>query len=160
LRRVVDDRRHVLSQCRSAVQVWGQDLPEPPLGGFQSATQREALVREAREESTAYGQLRRVMDLWATLWAWPLSERRTLPTRHAWWAAVEEALGLEPAPLPAGQLELAPISSRPTKSAAPAPAKQRDLWDVVRQTAARLRPLRLGAGGARGVPAKRAGSIW
>jgi hypothetical protein len=140
LRRVVDDRRHVLSQCRSAVQVWGQDLPEPPLGGFQSATQREALVRKAREESTAYGQLRRVMDLWATLWAWPLSELDALPTRHAWWAAVEEALGLEPAPLPAGQLELAPIVET-DEEPAPAPAKQRDLWDVVRQTAARLRPL-------------------
>ncbi|MBK6514306.1 MAG: hypothetical protein IPG04_09330 [Polyangiaceae bacterium] len=85
-----------------------------------------------------------MMDLLGTLWAWPLTELNALPTRHAWWAAVEEALGLEPAPLPAGQLELAPIVET-DEEPAPAPAKQRTLWDVVRQTAARLRPLSPGS---------------
>jgi hypothetical protein len=67
-------------------------------------------------------------------------ERDALPTRHAWWAAVEEVLGLEPAPRLPASSSLAPIVET-DEEPAPAPAKQRDLWDVVRQTAARLRPL-------------------
>ncbi len=141
-RKVVEDRRQVLKQVVPNVEVWGQGPPMPPLGGFRSATQREAVVLASRGENTAYGQLRRIMDLWATLWAWPLTEVEAMPSRHAWWSAVEETLGLEPAVLPEGQLELAPVVEREDEEEADESAKaRRGLWEVMKETAARLRPL-------------------
>lgn len=156
-RKVVEDRRQVLKQVVPNVEVWGQGPPMPPLGGFRSATQREAVVLASRGENTAYGQLRRIMDLWATLWAWPLTEVDAMPSRHAWWSAVEETLGLEPVALPEGQLDLPPISDfvdleelgaadsppRPPSrgEGGDAPVPRRGLWEVMKETAARLRPL-------------------
>ncbi len=102
LRGAVSDRRQLLERSQPNVEVWGQGPAVGPLGGFLSATQREALVLSARSESTAYGQLRSVMDLWATLWVWPLTDAETMPARHAWWSAVETRLGLEPAALAQG----------------------------------------------------------
>lgn len=136
VRRLVEDRQRVLERCRSRVEVWGQGPVLPPVGGFLSVAEQDALREAARAEGTAYGQLRRVMDLWAALWAFPLEDAAKLPSRGAWWAAVEEVLGLPPGdltprpPLPFGEGE----------SEAEAEG-ERDLWAVVRETVARLRPL-------------------
>jgi hypothetical protein len=136
VRRLVEDRQRVLERCRSRVEVWGQGPVLPPVGGFLSVAEQDALREAARAEGTAYGQLRQVMDLWAALWAFPLEDAAKLPSRGVWWAAVEEVLGLPPGdltprpPLPFGEGE----------SEAEAEG-ERDLWAVVRETVARLRPL-------------------
>jgi hypothetical protein len=96
LRRAIDDRRNVLERSRSSVEVWGQGPPLAPIGGFLGVAQREKLVASARAEESAYGQLRRIMDLWACLWAWPLSDAKLMPSRKEWAAAVEKVLGAEP----------------------------------------------------------------
>jgi len=139
LRGAVSDRRQLLERSRPNVEVWGQGPALGPLGGFLSATAREALLLSARGESTAYGQLKSVMDLWASLWVWPLADVGVMPSRHAWWSAVEARLGLEPQALAQGQLELAPVVDADDPDE-PEVAK-RDLWVVAKETAARLRPL-------------------
>jgi hypothetical protein len=149
LRKAVDDRVQVLEKCRSRLAPWGQPEPQWPLGGWLSVAQREALVASARDPKTAYGQLRRVMDLWVCLWAWPLAESALLPDRKTWIAAVEGVLGLEPAAL-AGQEELekaqldllldAPADASVTPRPSEAASLRADLWPVVERTRARLRP--------------------
>ena len=149
LRKAVDDRLQVLDKSRSRLAPWGQPEPQRPLGGWLSVAQREALVASARDPKTAYGQLRRVMDLWVCLWAWPLAESALLPDRKTWIAAVEGVLGLEPAAL-AGQEELEKAQldllldapAEPTEAPRPsdASALRAGLWPVVEKTRARLRP--------------------
>jgi hypothetical protein len=146
LRKAVDDRLQVLDKTRSRLAPWGQPEPQWPLGGWLSVAQREALVASARDPKTAYGQLRRVMDLWVCLWAWPLQGSANLPDRKAWIAAIEEVLGLEPAAL-AGQEELEKAQLDLLLDASEAPARPSDasalrpgLWPVVEKTRARLRP--------------------
>lgn len=145
LRRAIDDRTQVLDRARTQVAPWGQDPPAPPLGGWLSVAQREKLVASARAEDSAYGQLRRLMELWACLWAWPLSDVALLPDRKAWLAAVEGVLGLEPSGVAGhAQLELAGAitgAGEGESDEADEAAKPGSLWDVVKATSARLRPL-------------------
>jgi len=142
LRRVIDDRTQVLERSRSQVSVWGQAPPMPPLGGWLSVGQREKLVASARAVESAYGQLRQLMDLWATLWAWPLSDVALLPDRRTWLATAESVLGLEPSGV-AGEAQLRlsepAVGEGDTDDALEEVAA--GLWGVVRATCGRIRPL-------------------
>ncbi len=139
LRRVIDDRRQLVDRVRSPIAVWGQEPPVPPVGGFLNAEERDALVQKARAEDTAYGQLRRVTDLWAALWAWPLESASALPSRSQWWAEVEKVLGVEPqTAVQPGQVALPLLGPERDDEE---PAKPADLWALVASTCARLRPL-------------------
>ncbi|MBK7823503.1 MAG: N-6 DNA methylase [Tessaracoccus sp.] len=150
LRRSVQDRRDVLARSRSRVEVWGQDVPEMPPTGWLSVAQREKLVASARAESSAHGQLRRVMDLWACLWAWPLTDVGLMPDRKAWVAAVENVLGMEPSGV-AEEAQLAfPEAALEGSGDGEAEGRVGDggsgkkvetLWDAVARIAGRLRPL-------------------
>ncbi|MEZ4444946.1 MAG: N-6 DNA methylase [Polyangiaceae bacterium] len=146
LKQAIDDRTAVLERARSPVEVWQQGAPIPPLGGWLNVAQRDQLVASSRTETSAYGQLRRITDLWACLWAWPLEDAALLPDRRRWIAAVEEVLGLDPSPLAGeGQLALVAQGSLPPEDDDEGDAKDgaehRDLWAVVAATRARLRPL-------------------
>ncbi len=133
----VDERLRVLERCRTQIEVWGQGLAEPPVGGFLNVRDREALAAEIRREDGPCGELQKVVQLWACLWAWPLQDAQLLPDRRAWLAAVAEVLGAEPRPLDAAQTRMAGlIDDEPV-------VEQRGnaLWGVVRATAAKMRPL-------------------
>lgn len=142
-RRAFADRQSVLERSRSSVEVWGQGPPAPSVGGWLGVAQREKLAASARAEGSAYGQLRRIMDLWACLWAWPLQEAKHLPDRNAWLNAIEAVLGASPSEL--AKDEQLRLSAWPPKEDELAPAdddaKAVGLWDVVAATRARLRPL-------------------
>lgn len=146
LHKSIDDRLQVLEKTRSRLAPWGQPEPQSPLGGWLSVAQREALVASARDPKTAYGQLRRVMDLWVCLWAWPLEECALLPDRKAWIAAIEEVLGLDPAPLAGdeelekAQLDLLLDAPEPSARPSDASALRPGLWPAVEKVRARLRP--------------------
>ncbi len=161
LRRVIDDRRGVLERSRNEVHVWGQDAPVAPLGGWLSVGQKEKLVASARVPGSAYGQLRRLMDLWASLWAWPLLDTGLLPDRKTWLGAAEGVLGMEPSGVAEdAQLTLGDALGevhhggtearradeqegveRGEKEETPSRGRAETLWDVVKATCARLRPL-------------------
>jgi hypothetical protein len=144
LKRWVQERLDVLERSRSRVAVWGQEVPQPPLGGWLSVAQREKLVASARETKTAYGQLRRVMDLWVCLWAWPLTDAGILPGRKEWIGAVETVLGLEPSALAdeeelkAAQLDMFSDAPEPARlSEAP---QATNIWPFVEKLRTKLRP--------------------
>lgn len=144
MRRAVADRQEVLERSRSSVEVWGQDPPSMPLGGWLGVAQRDKLVASARAEGSAYGQLRRVMDLWACLWAWPLSDAALMPSRKDWLAAVESVLGVEPSGVARDeQLSLSAWPPLGDDFLASSENEQSvsGTWDVVGRTRERLRPL-------------------
>jgi hypothetical protein len=139
LRSAIENRRDVLERVRTRVDVWGQDPPLPPMGGWLGVGEREMLVASARADGTAYGQLRRIMALWSTLWVWPLSETSLLPDREAWLSAVEGVLGLEPSDVASdAQLTLEGLSNVSDDGAS---GSSVTLWDVVNTASASLRPL-------------------
>lgn len=155
LRLAIQNRRDALERSCNPIHVWGQDVPFTPITGWLSVAKREKLIASARAESSAYGQLRRIMDLWACLWAWPLTDVADLPDRATWLAAIESVLGLEPSELAAeAELEAeAVVVSEPqtayerSSGAVPRPrsgstigAPDR-LWRTVTAIQARLRPL-------------------
>jgi N-6 DNA Methylase len=151
LRRVVSDRGEVLERSRGVVAVWGQWQPAArPSGGLLAVAQREKLLASARAEGSAYGQVRRVMDLWAALWVWPLADAAALPERRSWIAAVEAVLGVEPSGV-AGDAQLALLIEAAGKARTgtgevellgeASGAGVGDLWGSVKRACAAVRPL-------------------
>jgi hypothetical protein len=142
VRQSVSDRQRVLERCRNPLQVWGQEPPTVPLGGWLSATQKEALLAGLHGEQTAYGQLQQVMQLWAALWAWPLTDAALMPERKAWIAEVEKVLGAEmPAPAEDGQLALPAAVAEELATDVDEAVAATDLWSAVSRTSERMRPL-------------------
>ncbi len=136
MRSAVDERLRVLRECAPQLEVWGQGPSERPLGGFKSVRDREQLIAKLHREDGPYGQLQRVMQLWAALWAWPLRDVSHLPDRRAWIVAVEEVLGAESRPLEVAQIRMPSIDDETAED-----VRAGDLWGVVRATSARSRPL-------------------
>ncbi len=136
-RRAFEDRQHALRLSRGFTPVWGQPEPEAPPSGWRSIGQRARLLQAARGPETAYGQLKRVMDLWAAQWAWPLAHVGQIPSRETWWQTVEATLDVQPRSFDE-QLALIPDEPRRPDSDRPEAA-----WDVARVVAsvvARVRP--------------------
>jgi hypothetical protein len=139
-RKATSQREELLDLVRSSATPWEQAAPTRPPRGFLPVDAREAFVEAARAPDKAYAQLKRVMDLWAVLWAFPLHSARVLPTRKAWQAAVEEVLGVTPGELPNDAEQLA----LPRGPAADQDAEETEpttLWELVGRIATDLRPL-------------------
>lgn len=77
------------SEARRDIPVWGHD-PEPSGGNVT----RERIEESLADANGAYRRLRRVMDAWAALWFWPLTETETKPPTFAQWLdALQQLLG-------------------------------------------------------------------
>jgi hypothetical protein len=139
-RSAVAQRQELLDLVRSSVAVWGQEPPARPPRGFLTVDQREAYAQASRAAGTAYCQLKRVMDLWSVLWAFPLYSAGALPARKAWQTAVEAVLGVAPSELPDEPEQLAlPVGA--TADVDVEETEPTDLWGLVERAAAELRPL-------------------
>ncbi len=77
------------SEARRDIPVWGHE-PEPSGGNVT----RERIEESLADANGAYRRLRRVMDAWAALWFWPLTETDTHPPTFAQWLdALQQLLG-------------------------------------------------------------------
>jgi hypothetical protein len=141
-----EERAAVLAEVTPVPAVWGQD---PPAGGAKlpSIEERERRLKAIGAPGSAGARLRRVMDLWAALWAFPIEHAALLPTREGWLRALEEALEVEgPGEAPAaakGQISIWPkaVDEEEEEGAEPAPKGKATLWSAAEEAAGRLRPL-------------------
>lgn len=76
-------------EIRRDIDVWGA---EEMLVGT-GAVRREQIEYFLSDPDSAYSRLRRVMDAWAALWFWPVTNGETPPTREQWIDALEGLLG-------------------------------------------------------------------
>ena len=73
--------------------MWGREDP-----GHTQAVSREQIEETLNKRNGAYQRLRRVMDAWAALWFWPLTDIGDAkpPTLEQWITACQALLGREP----------------------------------------------------------------
>jgi hypothetical protein len=81
------------SEARRDIKLWGRDDP-----GHTPAVKREEIEKTLAKRNGAYQRLRRVMDAWAALWFWPLTDTdgAVPPTLDQWIDACQQLLGREP----------------------------------------------------------------
>jgi hypothetical protein len=81
------------AEARRDIVLWGRENP-----GHAQAVTREQIEETLRNRNGAYQRLRRVMDAWAALWFWPLTDTdgTNPPTLDQWIEACQALLGLEP----------------------------------------------------------------
>jgi hypothetical protein len=81
------------AEARRAIPLWGREDP-----GHTQAVTREEIERTLSKRNGAYQRLRRVMDAWAALWFWPLTDTDGVgpPTLDQWIEACQALLGREP----------------------------------------------------------------
>ena len=89
-------RRRLIAeqQARREIPLWGQKQQDGP----PAVVTREEIERTLGDPNGAYQRLRRVMDAWAALWFWPLTDTDDTPppTLDQWIAACQLLLGREP----------------------------------------------------------------
>lgn len=80
-------------EARRHIQLWGRDEQErtPAVG-------RERIEATLNDPDSAYRRLRRVMDAWAALWFWPLTDTGGVkpPSLDEWIETCQALLGREP----------------------------------------------------------------
>ena len=81
------------AEARRDIPLWGREQPE-----HSHAVTREQIESTLNDPNGAYRRLRRVMDAWAALWFWPLTDTSgtTPPTFDLWIEACQALLGREP----------------------------------------------------------------
>jgi hypothetical protein len=81
------------AEARRDIPLWGREQPE-----HAQAVTREQIESTLNDPNGAYRRLRRVMDAWAALWFWPLTDTggATPPTFDQWIEACQALLGREP----------------------------------------------------------------
>jgi hypothetical protein len=81
------------AEARRDIRLWGREDP-----GHTQAVTREQIEATLNDPNGAYRRLRRVMDAWAALWFWPLTDTNgaTPPTLDQWIEACQALLGREP----------------------------------------------------------------
>jgi hypothetical protein len=81
------------SETRRYIPLWGREDP-----GHTQAVTREQVEETLNNRNGAYQRLRRVMDAWAALWFWPLTntDGAAPPTLEDWIKACQALLGREP----------------------------------------------------------------
>jgi hypothetical protein len=87
-------RLHIAeSEARRDIPLWGLEDP-----GHSQAVTREEIEKTLSKPNGAYQRLRRVMDAWAALWFWPLTDTdgAVPPTLDQWIEACQALLGREP----------------------------------------------------------------
>lgn len=85
-------RGEALRRTAQPVTPWGQAAPADPR--WKSVEEREMASREIfdpRRKSPGL-RLKAVMDLWCSLWSWPLHKASSLPSRERWLDEVERLL--------------------------------------------------------------------
>lgn len=80
-------------EAKRDIRLWGREEPH-----HSAAVTREQIEKKLSDQNGAYQRLRRVMDAWAALWFWPLTDTGgvTPPTLDQWISACEALLGIEP----------------------------------------------------------------
>ena len=81
------------AEARRDIPLWGREDP-----GHTQAVTREEIEKTLSKPNGAYQRLRRVMDAWAALWFWPLTDTGGVvpPTLDQWIEACQALLGREP----------------------------------------------------------------
>jgi hypothetical protein len=81
------------SEARRDIKLWKRDAPE-----HTQAVTREQIEATLHDSNGAYQRLRRVMDAWAALWFWPLTDTNGVapPTLDQWIEVCQALLGVEP----------------------------------------------------------------
>jgi hypothetical protein len=81
------------AEARRDISLWGREDP-----GHTQAVTREEIERTLSKPSGAYQRLRRLMEAWAALWFWPLTDTEGVapPTLDQWIEACQQLLGREP----------------------------------------------------------------
>ena len=81
------------AEARRDIPLWGREDP-----GHTQAVTREEIEKTLSKPNGAYQRLRRVMDAWAALWFWPLTDTdgTVPPTLDQWIEACQQLLGREP----------------------------------------------------------------
>ena len=78
------------AEARRDIQLWGRERP-----GHTQAVTREQIEETLSKRNGAYQRLRRIMDAWAALWFWPLTDTGgiTPPPLDRWIEACQQLLG-------------------------------------------------------------------
>ena len=81
------------AEARRDIPLWGREDPV-----HAQAVSREEIEKTLSRLNGAYRRLRRVMDAWAALWFWPLTDTdgAVPPTLDQWIEACQQLLGREP----------------------------------------------------------------
>ena len=81
------------AEAKREIKLWGRDNP-----GHKQAVTREQIEETLAKPNGAYQRLRRVMDAWAALWFWPLTDTGDAvpPPLDKWIEACQQLLGREP----------------------------------------------------------------
>jgi hypothetical protein len=81
------------AEARRDIPLWGRADP-----GHVQAVTREEIEKTLAKRFGAFQRLRRVMDAWAALWFWPLTDTNGAipPTLEQWIDACQQLLGREP----------------------------------------------------------------
>jgi Eco57I restriction-modification methylase len=81
------------AEARRDIPLWGREAP-----GHTQAVTREEIEKTLGKRNGAYQRLRRVVDAWAALWFWPLTDTdgAVPPTLDQWIDACQQLLGREP----------------------------------------------------------------
>ncbi len=85
-------RRLRIAEAASSrtIELWGRESPE-----HTPAVTREQIEASLADEDGAYRRLRLVMDLWCSLWFWPLTEMTVRPPNlDEWIKACQQILGV------------------------------------------------------------------
>ncbi|MGZ6321963.1 MAG: Eco57I restriction-modification methylase domain-containing protein, partial [Ktedonobacterales bacterium] len=135
-----ETRAKVLAEVTPAPAVWGQEAAARALPSIED---RERRLKAIQGPGSAYERLRKVMDLWAALWAFPIEHAALLPSREGWLRALEEVLEVEtPAEATRGQISIWPKAEDDEAEEAEAGKKgAATRWRAAEEAVARLRPL-------------------
>lgn len=147
----VRERARLLEKAESHAPVWGQPEPARSSAATFNSAAREKMLTLLKQPGSAYARLKQAMDLWCTLWAWPLEQAALLPKRETFWSLLEGILGvgsgLADIPNIEEQLELIPTAMRPSEPPPAAEAggagegRAADVLGVAADAAHALRPL-------------------
>ena len=132
-----DARRQVLEGCSPLPAVWGQQIAPQNIPSIEN---RERRLKELRAPGGPYARLKRIMDLWSALWAWPLEHTALLPSRSQWIGVLEEALDLAKTSTP-GKAQTSIWPKADDDDAEEVPKTAASLWSVVEDACERLRPM-------------------
>jgi hypothetical protein len=81
------------AEARRDIPLWGRRHPE-----HTQAVTREQIEKTLNDRNGAYLRLRRIMDAWAALWFWPLTDtgETVPPTLDQWIEACQALIGRQP----------------------------------------------------------------
>jgi len=89
-------REKALERVRQPIPLWGQPPPATspgePLPRWKTVEECEPIGHEIFKPGSPGARLKAVMDLWCSLWSWPVERAKELPDRQSWLDQVEHLL--------------------------------------------------------------------